>query len=820
MVSLDLEFYEPHLRKIKVHSLDPELMQDVLEVANELGLEVTVTSSSNLDFLFRSYHAEKSKKCKDRQKLEKAEDLILKLAGFYTLKHGKSKRTDKEEKKPFQGAMPAQQIPISHGIRSALQSIGIDDEHQMRLTVEQIGEPKIEQRVSLVRKTSLPVDVIRGVFSENPDTLRMPEDGMFAGELMAMEHKMEFLDAWRETSGQELPLWADYGFSPPVLLSDYQSIVWGLGVETPTANTQIPQGDYPHISAEYLHKILEHFGFSRTGTGGIFVFEHPAGRTLTISDPDNGFFDPAAVARIIADIGGEVHVELLEEKTAPAHLQAKKKSTSPLTRNPSGDGLKELLAIFHERGIDVSSLSSSQDIISSEIDSGSDTAERNRFESLVTLLSDLIFAHDLEKKINTNLGTEGFRVVGVKYLTGARGAFELRMNSDTESRRIYLNMQDMGPATIGVEAVEVSGMLSSRIWTRTPAAEYVTSEGHAYGVSEDARDLGKRGRLRLRMPDLSFEDVETKGAAMFMEDVVLRPDMSDDLHKEFYAMLADEEGRKRLLRSLFAYFEMSRRTLLADRRPPNTCLLRVTRESGETEFTFQPTDLDGIGNFIGRKDSAPDFTEFNNDFYKSALYFAIQMHEGMLRAGMSDVPSVKQLLADMEELSHQPFPEDEPRTMRAREQVFREHNGSHIGIGFDASQHIGMEIPAQGTEKEIVREDGRLILDADAMIGTASAAAEVQKQYLEGMRGNGSERIAKTRETIAHIAFSITKTHAMPEKTADQRIQKSERLCHLFRRTGGEIAARITRMPDFPGSGDEAEIKSFAQAAAAKELSG
>jgi hypothetical protein len=754
MAELDIENIGPMLKRVKIAQLEPELLQGVLELAQEHGYEVTVTSLSDLHFLFRIYQAEKAKEERSLQ-LKKAEDLILRLAGLYSLHHEAERRQAKERadsdaehrRKPRTG-LAEEDITVGKRMRGLFAGIGIREEGDVQRAIAMLGEAKAEERVGIILKSSLGDELVKAFFAENPDTVWLMPDERFLDELNAMEAKKGIIDAWSGSRNEPPPLWADYRKSPSVLLVDFEVVLAGLGIGK--------------------------------GAGG-------GGGEKTTPDV------PHAIGKPREGAGRD---DAVEDMGIPALAPEAERAYSE-----AGGGAAGRLAALKAMGVDVTRLDSVRESISGDPQSGSRSKEQQRFDSGIAFIFDLVASGKLEGALLSSLGSGGLALGKVGYLCGASGAFELQINDagGRPVKRVYLSMQDMGPAEIGKEAVEASGMTSHRIWTRDLAGTPFYGGGRRFALSEDARDVGRKGTIRIRMPAaLAWETVATKGAAMFKEDLALRPDPDDELHRSFYAALSDPGGRKEMLRSLLAYFEMSRRALLPDRRPPNTFLLMV-ESGGRRSFVFQPTDMDGIGNFIDSAGDKPDFADYNNDFYKAAADFAVQMHEGMMRAagkGMirrEGIPSPSRIVAELSAAAGEPFPPDGEEVRSARMEVFRRNDGSLIGIGFDASQYVGHTIPSQGGRGVILGTDGRVRLDAELASRTAEEAgtAEAQAAFLSGIRPSALAQLETLPAKIADIAGEMIEASAMPEQDEGARAAKERRLERLRNRTGGQIAAEV-----------------------------
>ncbi|MEW6722821.1 MAG: hypothetical protein AB1324_06165 [Candidatus Micrarchaeota archaeon] len=815
MALLDIEEVGPQLKRIKLAQLDPQLMDEVITLAGEHGYEVTITASSSAHFLFRLYQAEKKREKKSLKRLKRAEKLIMKLAGLYHLRHeaeGKAQkkaRDDEKKEKRAGFAMMEAELRVGARMRGLFESVGIVDEKEMQEALMVLGEAKAEERVLAARNAPVGLALMKKVLAESPEVIRIPDEREFSGELEAMPLRRGIIDLWKGERRGELPVWADYEFSPNVLLADFGTIVAGLWKVD------------AERSADVGVKLTE-FASSGRGIGelkGLFSeLGLLSGRKRGDETAPAG---PNSIEKRRAPEGAGDPATGLERMHHP------KSAVAADAFRQAGGGVEGMLAALQELGIDVTRLSMELRSTSAEPDTATRSREQERFSSAIRMVFDLIVESDLEGRLGGLLGADGLRISRVGYLLGASGAFELRLEGVEDARTVYLSLQDMEPARLGRKVIGAGGMISHEIWTGDWLGDFRTPDGRAFAMSEDARDVGRRGEVSVRMPDtLSFRTVTTAGAAMFREDLALRPDPENDLHADFFRALSDQGERKEVLRALLAYFELSRRSLLPDRRTPNTFVLRV-RDGGRRRFTFQPTDMDGVGNFIDAKDGKPDFSDFNQDFYKAAADFAVQMHEGMLRAaergiiGRASVPSAGRIFSEMARAAREPFAPDDEETVRARDDVFAEHDGSRIGIGFDASQYVGHTIPSQGGRSVITGPDGRVELDEERIRRTAESARSpgAQRDFMRGFAREGAKEMAQRPERVREIAIAIAEARKLPEGNPGEIGAKEEALRRLRSRACGEIAWKVSLDDSFLGAA-EAERPEAAERIAAALLLG
>lgn len=246
---MELEEYAPLLKRMKLGMLEPELQREILGLATEMGYESTISSSSDLYFMYRIYKAGRMKEKRSAKALKRAEDMILRLSSLHqaALQQPRERR-EKKERPPL--TLLEGGIMAGKTTRQLLNSIGIDDERVISQAEERFGEKKVGERVELVNMTSLGDELVRAVFHAHPKTILIPKDGDFIAELEAMECKRSILDARKEARGGSLPPDVDYTVRPGVLLSSFQTIARLLDIRTiPVRET--------NVEAEYHGKPME-----------------------------------------------------------------------------------------------------------------------------------------------------------------------------------------------------------------------------------------------------------------------------------------------------------------------------------------------------------------------------------------------------------------------------------------------------------------------------------------------------------------------------------------------------------------------------------
>jgi predicted RNA binding protein YcfA (HicA-like mRNA interferase family) len=301
---MDLESQRNLLRRIKISSLEPALQEEVFQFAREMEYESAIKSSSNLHFLFKIYQAEKVKRRRSEKLLRKAEDLILRLATLHQGRVGREAKKKKEKKKL---RIPAEvSITISEKMRTLFQSIGIDDEKVMVQTVEILGEEATLHRIDLIHLTGLGDELMKKLFGMFPHILLEPKEDDFLLELDTFENKKAIIDGWMESHGR-LPSAADYRKRPDVLFEDYHKISKLLDIEEKPEEEEAPKKEVKYrpraMRNRDMWRVLEELGYQLKRQKKEMTFEGPEGKTLTISNPHDGEYDPITIRRIIRDMG-------------------------------------------------------------------------------------------------------------------------------------------------------------------------------------------------------------------------------------------------------------------------------------------------------------------------------------------------------------------------------------------------------------------------------------------------------------------------------------------------------------------------------------
>lgn len=194
---MDLAESAALLRKIRINQLEPDLRNEVLEFAGEMGYEGTVNASSRLHILLDIYNAEKAKEKKSKRMLRKAENLIMKLAGLHYAAAAMEARRAAAQKKerPFGKAAETMELFISPRMKSLFESIGIRDERVMQKAVGLYGEHNVEGRIGLVQDSTLGRALVQKLFGMKPDIM-LENDAAFVLKLDVMEGSKSLIDKW------------------------------------------------------------------------------------------------------------------------------------------------------------------------------------------------------------------------------------------------------------------------------------------------------------------------------------------------------------------------------------------------------------------------------------------------------------------------------------------------------------------------------------------------------------------------------------------------------------------------------------------------
>jgi len=452
------------------------------------------------------------------------------------------------------------------------------------------------------------------------------------------------------------------------------------------------------------------------------------------------------------------------------------------------------VAAMEALGIDVRELRAEREAaLKQETQTGREN-ELARYEKKVNAIFDVVL-NGLESDIQRIDGFQGMRMGRMKTHGGMRGILEITMlDGAGKERKAYVKMESVVAANTGAEACGVEGLVAPEGVTGSrDGKRFRTPSGQEYGIFKDAREIGERGRIELRMPDSGrFETVETVGASMLIDDIMAHPNLSDPVHREFFRLLGSTKGREQIFRAWRAYHEMSRRALLYDRRPANTMVLMVRRPgTQEVEITFQPIDTDGVGQQIGRNGSVVDFNEFHADFARSSRDMLFHMHRTLMEAFTNrlanergakvviDVPTIAQLQAEFlspTALKGATLEADSAGVRARRNAVFNLHGGDPIGIGMDVHDpaskvKVGNVLPMHGDNVRVVRDDARVYLDSRRMNDVADGAGSptYRDYFIIDHHNRLDTTIAGSKDNVVRLASAMRRALAITDPAVRQK---------------------------------------------------
>lgn len=321
---MDLEDVRTLLKKTRVRELDSTLRKEVFELALELGNETTITTKSNLHFVFELYQKERVKDKKSRKMLKKAERIIATLAALNHVHHQKKEQGTKEETtiampRQFSGSMP--DMRFSRRIVELFESVGITDRREMERIVSSIGEREVENRIEAIQISRIDREVVKALFGKHTELLCIPVETAFFETIESIEKKGEFIDAHR--GSVVIPERIDYKKFPDVLLRDMGELVRDLNMDTTNKVTvteatveRAEEQKRPKYVARTMRTsemitVLAALGYELDRSKNELVYTLRADRrregmsiVLTTSNPgDGGEYEKGVVRMIIRDIG-------------------------------------------------------------------------------------------------------------------------------------------------------------------------------------------------------------------------------------------------------------------------------------------------------------------------------------------------------------------------------------------------------------------------------------------------------------------------------------------------------------------------------------
>jgi hypothetical protein len=316
------------LKRMKVGELEPLLQKELIEIATGLSGECTLTKASSVHAFYRMYAEEKAKEKKNRRMLRKAEEMISRLASL-NLHHDAqqslnrrqaiqqreaSRRREERGRKVPLTPLPAA-IMISARMRSLFESIGITHTRDMEQAVGVLGEEKAAERIGMVHAMTIAESLVKKVFAEHPETIRIPRDADFYYELESIEAKKALLDTQKSAGKGPLPPWADYDITPGILVDDYHHISRLLSIPVPAEAPQEAEEKKPRYTGRpmkigEMKATLSVLGWEFVRFTGELHFQKPyvdedrvkKFRTVTISKPHDGEYNPVTVRKIINNI--------------------------------------------------------------------------------------------------------------------------------------------------------------------------------------------------------------------------------------------------------------------------------------------------------------------------------------------------------------------------------------------------------------------------------------------------------------------------------------------------------------------------------------
>ncbi|HSB46622.1 MAG TPA: hypothetical protein VLD37_01310 [Candidatus Bilamarchaeum sp.] len=315
------------LRKMKLSSIEPALANEIIEFAQSVGYEATITSDTSLGFLVKIYKAERAKERRGRKALQKAENLILKLSSLHLEQHQRENQRRKAERaKKIPLHEPEIEIPVSKKTKELFESIGIKDEKFMMAAVGMLGEKEAGERVALVHATSLGKELAQRVFGEYPEVLLVMPDSEFISELEAMENKKYIIDIRKADTERPVPIWADYENAPGILLDSYADIERLLELQVPEAppesskREELKYRGKPMDPDDFM-KVVMALGFSpmretkhgtlmKSGSGGIMCIQKGHRKQEELN--------PSTIKKKLAEAG--VDLENFERKRREMNL--------------------------------------------------------------------------------------------------------------------------------------------------------------------------------------------------------------------------------------------------------------------------------------------------------------------------------------------------------------------------------------------------------------------------------------------------------------------------------------------------------------------
>jgi predicted RNA binding protein YcfA (HicA-like mRNA interferase family) len=305
------------LKKIKFGSLEPALQGEIIELADSIGYETTITAESDLGFLLRIYNAERAKEKRSAAMLKKAEELIMRLSSLHFQAHAHEMERKRKEKKTAAVQWKGGEITVSARAKELLESVGISDERVMERIVEFLGEKGVEGRVEAIHATNLGDGLVKKLFAHHPELLLKGNEREFISQMEMMEVKKEIVDNRYREIGQTEQIYIRY---PEILLEDFHEISRIMSIEPP------PEARMPAALAEQKKgktivarmdpddfiKVLRRMGFELKTNGPHRVLSHPDGKMAVVQSGHGraSEFGPGLIRMKLREIG--IRVEEFE----------------------------------------------------------------------------------------------------------------------------------------------------------------------------------------------------------------------------------------------------------------------------------------------------------------------------------------------------------------------------------------------------------------------------------------------------------------------------------------------------------------------------
>ncbi|MEW6035399.1 MAG: hypothetical protein AB1529_02190 [Candidatus Micrarchaeota archaeon] len=366
---------------------------------------------------------------------------------------------------------------------------------------------------------------------------------------------------------------------------------------------------------------------------------------------------------------------------------------------------------------------------------------------------DLIMRGGLEEVISANLGAGDVRIAGVSHAGGmARGAYGVEvLLPDGRRKRVFVKLEDLGPAAFGADLARVEGMIAPKVFTadsqgrplsydvsyKDPIGKRMVSGQRRFGIMLDVRDtVGQKARVRTA--DGRFREITVTSVALVGDDIFNArsldgiPQPSRAAAEDFWTAMGSEGGREEMFRTWYAYQEMSRRATLSDRHTGNSMYVIGVTSDGETVRTFQPIDPDDIGAKVEARPEGMNFSEFN-DFsalytsnFVNGLYLASDNAAslGLLKSPINRAQASRAASSDAA-MSGWRLPEDPGWVRSAAEFIIMDYDGKPFGLGTDMTiGGHGSYIKYHAGRRRAAGYDGRVRMYSDEMLAVYRGAQD------------------------------------------------------------------------------------------------